>query len=288
MPKKTTNTLSTASPEAFPITVAAIGDPGDETQRNFRYQHAYGVILLVAGAVGTHPYEAIWCEHHEDLLAERVDNTYDAYQVKTRRPELGAWKLTDDAISHSIGRFVQLEGLFGGLINTFVIVSNTEFATCRLDIKDVEELKRSPIRVLEAIHASAGHQVLTAPFSESITRLAKVCSCTPEKLYEVLKRTQLVKGPSKEGFDTDVAHLHLPQMAACRQMVPAALNSLRDELIQKVYGASSLQIENPLEHLYLTAGSTHPRIMAKRVDVAIVGECLCSTPQKLDSQSGLA
>lgn len=64
-------------------------DPGDETQRNFRYQHAYGVILLIAGAASVEPYSAVWCEHHEDVLAERVDGSYDAYQIKTRQPERG-------------------------------------------------------------------------------------------------------------------------------------------------------------------------------------------------------
>ena len=58
------------------------GDPGDETQRNFAYQHAYGVILLAAMSRGDKPYSALWCEHHDDLLGDYGDGYFDAYQVK--------------------------------------------------------------------------------------------------------------------------------------------------------------------------------------------------------------
>src|ERR1700759_3235223 len=87
--------------EAFDAT-----DPGDATQRNFRYQHAYGVMLLVSGKLGLRPYVAVWCEQHEDYLAERNDNKFDAYQVKTSRPESGAWRLNDLGLIKTIGRFV--------------------------------------------------------------------------------------------------------------------------------------------------------------------------------------
>ena len=60
-------------------------DPGDETQRNFRYQHAYGVLLLAACLSGQRHYTALWCEHHEDYLTEIGDGSFDAWQIKTRR-----------------------------------------------------------------------------------------------------------------------------------------------------------------------------------------------------------
>ncbi len=54
-------------------TTADNSDPGDQTQRNFRYQHAYGAILLTNSAAGKLDYKAIWCEHHDDFLAEISD-----------------------------------------------------------------------------------------------------------------------------------------------------------------------------------------------------------------------
>lgn len=49
-------------------------DAGDETARNFRYQHSYGVILLAAASRGDLPYAAIWCERHEDMSVLNRDN----------------------------------------------------------------------------------------------------------------------------------------------------------------------------------------------------------------------
>jgi hypothetical protein len=50
------------------------------------------VILLAGTIAGKLPYRALWCEHHEDLLAEREDNLFDSFLLKTRQPERGHWK----------------------------------------------------------------------------------------------------------------------------------------------------------------------------------------------------
>ncbi|KKC27522.1 hypothetical protein WP12_02920 [Sphingomonas sp. SRS2] len=83
-------------------------DPGDETERNYRYQHQYGVVLLVAVRRGQLPYVSIYCEHHEDFLGERIDGRFDGWQIKTSKPEGGAWKLTSPALVKSVGRFIEL------------------------------------------------------------------------------------------------------------------------------------------------------------------------------------
>ena len=74
-----------------PIDSINLSDPGDEVLRKFRYQHAYGVILSVGMATGLLPCKALWCEQHEDFLTESADGFFDAYQIKTRKPELGEW-----------------------------------------------------------------------------------------------------------------------------------------------------------------------------------------------------
>jgi hypothetical protein len=256
-----------------PSLVAAEGDPGDETQRNFRYQHAYGTILLISAATGLTPYEAIWCEHHEDLLAERSDSTYDAFQVKTRRPELGDWTLTDVAIRHSIKRFVMLHNKFGANIQRFVVVSNADFSSVSLDVTNINRLKNSPHSFLNAIWLSARPNQVRSPFDEVLAAMAVEFDCETETLFAVLRRTELVKGPNRDHFDSEVAHIHLPGLDDCRLLSAAMLNAVRDELIQKVYGASSLLIEDPRQHLPHIAGQTNPRLLAKRVAVSVVAEC---------------
>ncbi|WP_404979693.1 dsDNA nuclease domain-containing protein [Caulobacter segnis] len=54
-------------------------DPGDQTERNYRYQHQYGVVLLAAVCRGSRDYISIYCEHHEDFLCERADGLFDGY-----------------------------------------------------------------------------------------------------------------------------------------------------------------------------------------------------------------
>lgn len=260
-----------------PATVAASDDPGDETQRNFRYQHAYGAILLIAAATGLEPYKAIWCEHHEDLLAERSDSTYDAFQVKTRRAEIGDWTLRDEAIRHSIKRFVMLHNKFGTNIRRFIIVSNAEFLSVSLEVIDIQRLKRSPRSFLNAIWLCSQPNELNSPFDEVLEAMAAEFDCETKTLFAVLRRTELAKGPNRDHFDSEVAHLHLPKLAACRLFPASVLNAVRDELIQKVYGASSLLIEDPRQHLPHIVGEINPRILAKRVAVSVVAECVGQT-----------
>lgn len=100
-------------------------DTGDETQLRFRYQHAYGVILLLAALSGKKPYTVLWCEHHEDLLGQRSDGFFDAYQIKTRRD--GLWNLSDAPLKDSIKRFVEVDQRFPGKIKEFFFVSNVRY-----------------------------------------------------------------------------------------------------------------------------------------------------------------
>ncbi len=254
--------------------MAATDDPGDETQRNFRYQHAYGAILLVAAAAGLHPYQAIWCEHHEDLLAERTDATYDAFQVKTRRPEIGDWTLADEAMRHSVKRFVELHHKFGSSIRLFYIVSNADFSAVGLQIQDLKKIKNSPVRLLEAVQGSSQVGDVPVPFMEVLAAMAIEFGCEQVELFAVLKRTKLLKGPNRDQFESEVAHMHLPKLAECRLLPAASLNAVRDEIIQKVYGASSLRIEDPRQHLPHIDGQSNPRLLAKRLEVSVVATCV--------------
>ena len=109
-----------------PIDSRDHSDPGDQVIRKFRYQHAYGVVLAILMMNETRPYRAIWCEQHEDLLAERTDDLFEAFQVKTRKSETGSWNITDESFVKSMKRFVDLDSEFPGKITKFYFVSNAE------------------------------------------------------------------------------------------------------------------------------------------------------------------
>ena len=114
-----------------PIDSRDHSDPGDQVIRKFRYQHAYGVVLAILMLNQTRPYRAIWCEQHEDLLAERTDDLFEAFQVKTRKPETGSWNITDESFVKSMKRFVDLDSSFlvrspNSILSLILITRNSD------------------------------------------------------------------------------------------------------------------------------------------------------------------
>jgi len=252
-----------------PSTTADTSDPGDQTQRNFRYQHAYGAILLTNSAAGKLDYKAIWCEHHDDFLAEIADNKFDAYQIKTRKPEKGEWRINHVKLKSSIKHFVMLKNTFGNNIKNFYFVTNSEFLDCSLTIKNQKKLSTSPIQFLKAIGEAESEKDIQPPFDETFNDLVKFCECEPQILFSVLKRVDLINGPGRDSFDAEIAHNHLPCISECQRLSPAKLNDIRDEIIYKIYDASSLKVEDPAKHYrsLLGAEQPDPRLLAKRVTI---------------------
>ena len=243
-------------------------DPGDETQRNFRYQHAYGVILLVSASTNLRDYVAIWCEHHEDFLAERLSGTFHAYQIKTRQPEDGPWKLNDGPLRDSLKRFVRLNALFPGAIDAFYFVSNSNV----FDSKSERELTKCPLRLRDAVRAT--NSPPADPWSAVFQSLCEHCECDPAAMVEVLAKLDFIVGPGRDSFDAEVAHQHIPTIPHCANLNASDLSGLRDELIQKVFSASSLVVNSPEKHLCPIDASdrTNPALLAKRVPVSVVEE----------------
>jgi Cap4 dsDNA endonuclease len=129
-----------------PLTLLSDDDPGDDVQRRFRYQHAYGVVLLLASLRAEKNYVALWCEHHEDFLAETVDGKFDAFQVKTR--DTGdPWRVSDESFYGSIQRFARLDRRAPTSIREFSFVTNEKaFET---DLEHRAHL--CPLRLLDAV-----------------------------------------------------------------------------------------------------------------------------------------
>jgi hypothetical protein len=255
-----------------PFHAADRADPGDATQRNFRYQHTYAVMLMIDARAGGHPYVAIWCEHHEDILAERTDGKFDAYQVKTSRPAIGAWTMLDAAMTKSVGRFVDLVSTYGSEINSVIFVSNTEWD--RITDGSTNETKRGkcPELFLDHVRRCTAPADVEAPFKRTFETLVASCGCDPTVLLATLHRMRLVLGPSRTEFDAAVAHEHLPQLPECRTATVSELDRFRDELVMRVFFASSLRIDDPLRHTrpLTDVDRLDPTVAAKRLVIADV------------------
>jgi len=254
-----------SSPDISPDEVLDTVDPGDDTQHRFRYQHAYGVILLLAALSDKKPYTALWCEHHEDLLGQRDDGTFDAYQIKTRRS--GRWNLSDDPLRDSIKRFVEEDQRFPEKIKEFLFVSNSDAPYEDSDAPN--KVGRSPKKFLQAVKHASFPSDLTPPFNTVFEELSLHCHCEPLRLMTVLKKLDFLSGPGLDSFEAEIAQHDLSAILECRALSAKALEHLLDELIAKVYKASCRSISDPRRHWYgLNKGDRdNPRLQAKRITV---------------------
>jgi len=254
-----------------PKNVIAVNDPGDETQRNFRYQTAYGVILLVGAATQKLPYKSIYAEHHEDFLCERVDDKFDGYQVKTRKPEEGSWDLADEPLKKSIKRFVELCQKFGEYVEDLKFVSNADYSETSEKNKNETKVRRSPVLFLKHISECDAVGSIRPPFITTFIELKDYCECPEDVLFMVLKKVGLINGPDRNSFDSEIVVTHLPVLKECKALTVSDLTVVRDELIQKVFYASSLKIDDPSKHWTPINGpDENPTILAKRIPVVEV------------------
>ncbi|AZO45295.1 DUF4297 domain-containing protein [Mesorhizobium sp. BR1-1-3] len=250
-------------------------DPGDETERNFRYQHQYGVVILAAVRRGTLNYIALYCEHHEDFLAERPDGLFDGYQIKTSRPENGAWTLASAALTKSIGRFVDLVTAFPGQVGKFVFVSNSDVDSVTPASTDDKRRGRCPRLMLDHVRSCSEADGIQPPFRNTFGALAAELGAEKAHLFEVLRRLEIVKGPSREEFDAALAQEHIGGLSECAHLAPDPLRELCNDLVARFHRAASLYVVDPDRHLAKVASGTidDPVITAKRIiiaDVALV------------------
>jgi Cap4, dsDNA endonuclease domain len=240
-------------------------DTGDETQRNYRYQYGYGVILLAAAARNAKDYRAVWCEQKEDFLCEIDDAHFDAIQVKTQQRENGYWQTNSAALVKSIRRFGEFDTLYPGAIRRFVFVSNAE---C-LD-SDADSLAaKSPFHLLRGISLATDCGGLTGKAREAFDQLKSDSNSTEDALFSVLGRLDLTLGPNREGFPAEIAQNHLPGLERCKHLNPRGLASVTEALINFIERASSLSTQSPERHLACLNRSqeSDPQLKAKRISV---------------------
>jgi hypothetical protein len=209
-------------------------DPGDDTMLRYRYQHAFGVALLVNSLCGDLDYSAIWCEQREDFLAEVDDSTFDAIQVKTRNEGDGYWKVGDASFRNAIHRFAKLEEDFSQMIRSYNFVSN-------IAVEHREsQIKHSPKLLLDAARKAGSSADLKDEARTAFDKLAADCPTTIDVLFDVLLKLTFQQGPPKNGYESVLAHSVLPKLDQAKTLGAPALDNLRDEMIAKIGDASSL------------------------------------------------
>lgn len=258
----------TGPTQPSPIAQLPVHDYGAETLRNYRYQSAYAVVLLVAAAAEKKKYSALWCEQEDDILAQIAENSFDSYQVKTRKPELGEWCLTDEPLISAIKVFLRLDAKFPGCIQNCHFVSNAE---C-LESDAANKTHLCPKRLAAGAKAKSAHSELTGAesmgFEALLAKIDTIPKPTSEALFGVLQRLIFVKSPSRESFVAELAQNHLRELEWCRLPQPR-LEPLVWALIEMVDRASSLSSQDSSRHLarHPGDGQSDPQLAAKRITV---------------------
>lgn len=110
-----------------PLSVLDSADPGDDTQRRFRYQACIAATHALSLLDSASQYIAIYCEHHDDVVLERRDGMLVAIQVKTRSESRIPLKASDESIQSTLARFVLKDRQFPKRFFRFQIVTNGGF-----------------------------------------------------------------------------------------------------------------------------------------------------------------
>lgn len=213
---------------ALPLSVPT-SDRGDEVQRAFRYQSAYGVILMVEGCLGTIDLKAIWCEHHEDLLVEQGDGYFLACQVKTRAERTGHWKNSDGDFRKSLRRFHELESTRGDYIAGYRFVSNCPPFSPTVRAKKPETICSSPLKLLEAVRGALTPSAIQPPFKGTFDELVAELLCDEETLLAVLKRLDFVLGPSLSDYEDVLVARYVPRIPTCSALL---VKEVSDSLVR--------------------------------------------------------
>ena len=218
-------------------------DYGAETLRNYRYQSAYAVVLLVAAAAKKNGYSAVWCEQEDDILAQIGENSFDSFQVKTRKPELGEWRLTTDAFVSAIKVFLRLDAEYPGSFQHFNFVSNT--AVLDSDAEDKKHLCPKRLADGAKIRPSVAElsETETKGFQALLAEIKTDPATTSEALFKVLQRLGFVKTPERESFVAELAQNHLRELEWCRLPQPR-VEPVVWSLIEMVDRASSLSSQD--------------------------------------------
>lgn len=169
-------------------------------------------------------------------MAETELGLFDAYQIKTRKPELGEWELNDEAFWKSIARFVKLDIAYPSKIRFFKFVSNTQFSNSAA--KEHEYL--SPHKLLTGIQSAVKWEDLVGEVKKGFDWLNDKLDVKATDLFSVLSRLDIILGPTDRAFEDELAQRHIATLDECKSMSASSLARVCEALIARIAMASSL------------------------------------------------
>jgi len=248
-----------------PDTVLALGDPGDETARRYRYQWTWAAIGCCTLLDATSNICEVFCEHHEDVLFRRNDGKFVGLQIKTKLDSLEPWKAGDDAVKKALARFCRLDALFPGQFISFRFLTNHVLHTAGTS-QDV-------CHILDQIKTSGRLDRLSPAVRRYLTSISKMAGCHEEIAFSALCKVGASDSlPKLADIETRLIDTLSENWSRASELTYPVLRRAVKKLIQECTSASSLGHEDVLPG-YLpampdsTEESLRQRIAGKRFDI---------------------
>lgn len=175
-------------------------DRGDETQALFMYQWAAGVVALAGALASLNDYLAVWCEHHDDLLAELPSGAFHAIQVKTNSAQGATWSCGDSGFIDAVRKFAEHESQYASQVEQYVFFSNAKPYIPAKTAVTPSKLASSPFRVRDQCRLAVDANGIPSPYKTSFDALVAATGVAPELIFRVLRKLEFQKGPPLEGF----------------------------------------------------------------------------------------
>lgn len=218
-------------------------DRGDETQQLFKYQWAIGVVLLSALISAKNEYTCIWCEHHDDFLAEVRGGGYEAIQVKTISGQGAVWKCSESGFIDAVRKFTEHEVQHGTKVQAYIFFSNAKPYVPAKSAKKTQSLASSPMRLCEECCSSGSPEAVSEPYSKSLTALANASGASLALVFSVLKKLKFQQGPPLEGFCEHLV-VTVSAIPGCKEFSVKRLEIIRDRLLKRVEDACTLNVSS--------------------------------------------
>ena len=218
-------------------------DRGDDTQRRFRYQHAYAAIYSLKLLDEESEFIEMYCERLEDILMKRSDGKFAGMQIKTRETGQEPFKTMDSAVKKSLKRFFKLEKDLGNDFYRYVFVTNGGFWHLKKNYNNLSYL-------VKKVKNSSDSSILHDPDFSKILEIADgINGMDNDIIFSTLKKLELSSGgPGIDDIQSRLISL-LPQYPDLADRLYPELFELSSKLISKMAEASSLAYTSP-DHYY--------------------------------------
>jgi len=248
---------------SLPQKSSDVSSAGDEVQKRFRYQYLYTVLLSVQMYQGTIPYEELFCELNEDILAVLPSKKLVPIQIKTRESSRGPFGLRDDSVKQSLRRFITLNNEFPNSFEEFIFVSNIGFKPNSDLTKLIEQIK------IKKTAQESNH------YDEFIDELVILTSTSREKIVETLSKTKCQIGPGLDDIGNTVLKEHLSKISHCSQLSVSQLEAIQDNFVFIIFKKCSKVIEDSVSQYsaFVKDGETKKisqEIESKRITKSLI------------------